>query len=94
VRGVHRHSPVPYAHGYISGTKWRDIMSDPESCAGCPRTPFWSDAWIIYKGESTGTLSEDYARVIGTGGARVALPMEPRIQYRLAFTDANAKLRS
>ena len=30
-------TPFPYGHGYVNGTKWRDIMSYKESCGGCPR---------------------------------------------------------
>jgi hypothetical protein len=30
-------SPFPYGHGYVNGTKWRDIMSYRQSCNGCPR---------------------------------------------------------
>ena len=35
-------NPFPYGHGYVNGTKWRDIMSYKESCGGCPRLPVWS----------------------------------------------------
>jgi peptidyl-Asp metalloendopeptidase len=65
-------SPFPYGHGYISGTKWRDIMSYPEGCQGCPRIPFWSSPRILYRGEPTGTLSEDNARVILEQAERVS----------------------
>ena len=34
-------TPFPYGHGYVNGTKWRDIMSYKESCGGCPRLPIW-----------------------------------------------------
>jgi hypothetical protein len=35
-------NPFPYGHGFVNGTKWRDIMSYRESCNGCPRVPIWS----------------------------------------------------
>jgi hypothetical protein len=65
-------SPFPYGHGYVNGTKWRDIMSYAESCEGCMRIPFWSNPRILYKGEPTGTLSEDNARVILEQAERVS----------------------
>ena len=43
-------TPFPYGHGFVNGTKWRDIMSYKESCGGCPRLPggraqtYWSKA--------------------------------------------------
>jgi hypothetical protein len=30
-------TPFAYGHGYVNGSKWRDIMSYKESCGGCPR---------------------------------------------------------
>jgi hypothetical protein len=57
-------SPFPYGHGYVNGTKWRDIMSYAESCGGCLRIPFWSNPRVLYKGEPTGSLTEDNARAI------------------------------
>jgi len=65
-------APFPYGHGYVNGDKWRDIMSYQQSCAGCPRIPFWSNPRITYKGEPTGTAEEDNARVILQQAARVA----------------------
>ena len=65
-------TPFPYGHGYINGTKWRDIMSYPEGCNGCPRLPFWSNPRVLYKGEPTGTLTEDNARVILEQAERVS----------------------
>jgi hypothetical protein len=65
-------SPYPYGHGYVNGTKWRDIMSYAESCSGCLRIPFWSNPRLSYKGEPTGTLSEDNARVILEQAERVS----------------------
>jgi hypothetical protein len=56
--------PFAYGHGYVNGTKWRDIMGYKEGCGGCPRIPFWSNPRIIYKGEPTGTPAADNARVI------------------------------
>jgi hypothetical protein len=56
--------PFAYGHGYVNGTKWRDIMSYKEGCGGCPRIPYWSNPRIVYKGEPTGTPASDSARVI------------------------------
>jgi hypothetical protein len=72
-RGVDpNNTPFPYGHGYVNGTKWRDIMSYEEDCDGCPRIPFWSNPRILYKGEPTGTLTEDNARVILEQAERVS----------------------
>src|SRR5206468_12067967 len=57
-------APFAYGHGYINGTKWRDIMSYEQGCDGCLRIPFWSNPRVTYKGEPTGTVAEDNARVI------------------------------
>jgi Metallo-peptidase family M12 len=65
-------SPFPYGHGYVNGTKWRDIMSYAESCDGCLRIPYWSNPRMLYKGEPTGTLTEDAARVILEQAERVS----------------------
>jgi hypothetical protein len=65
-------SPFPYGHGYVNGTKWRDIMSYKDSCAGCPRIPVWSSPLIKVKGEPAGTPDQDNARVIAEQAARVA----------------------
>ena len=65
-------SPFPYGHGYVNGTKWRDIMSYQQSCEGCPRIPYWSNPRIKYHGEPTGTDANDNARVILEQAARVA----------------------
>ena len=56
--------PFAYGHGYVNGTKWRDIMSYNEGCGGCPRIPYWSNPRIKYMGEPTGTPAADAARVI------------------------------
>jgi hypothetical protein len=56
--------PFSYGHGYVNGTKWRDIMSYHESCEGCPRIPYWSNPRITYNGEPMGTAVNDNARVI------------------------------
>ena len=64
--------PFAYAHGYVNGTKWRDIMSSKESCGGCPRIPFWSNPRIMYNGEPTGTDATDNARVILEQAERVS----------------------
>jgi len=65
-------TPTPYAHGYVNGAKWRDIMSYQQGCNGCPRIPFWSNPRISYKGEPTGTVAEDNARVILEQAERVS----------------------
>jgi len=64
--------PIAYGHGYVNGGKWRDIMSYNESCGGCPRIPFWSNPRIQYKGEPTGTVAADSARVILENAERVS----------------------
>lgn len=56
--------PVAYGHGYVNGTKWRDIMSYKEGCGGCARIPFWSNPRVSYQGEPTGTPAADNARLI------------------------------
>jgi len=65
-------TPFPYGHGYVNGTKWRDIMSYKESCNGCPRLPVWSNPTIQVKGEPAGTPDLDNARVIAEQAGRVA----------------------
>jgi hypothetical protein len=65
-------TPFPYGHGYVNGTKWRDIMSYKESCGGCPRVPVWSSPLVKVGGEPAGTPELDNARVIAEEAARVA----------------------
>ena len=65
-------TPFPYGHGYVNGTKWRDIMSYKESCGGCPRVPVWSSPLVKVRGEVAGTPDLDNARVIREQAARVA----------------------
>ena len=65
-------SPYPYGHGYVSGTKWRDIMSYNASCNGCPRLPIWSNPTITIKGEPAGTVVADNARLLLEQAERVA----------------------
>ena len=65
-------TPFPYGHGYVNGTKWRDIMSYKESCNGCPRVPVWSSPLVKIKGEPAGTPELDNARVIAEQAGRVA----------------------
>jgi len=65
-------APIPYAHGHINGTKWRDMMSYQEGCGGCPRIPYWSNPRLMYKGEPTGTAASDNARVILEQAERVS----------------------
>jgi len=64
--------PFPYGHGYVNGTKWRDIMSYKDACGGCPRIPVWSNPKVLIKGEVAGTPDLDNARVIAEQAARVA----------------------
>jgi Metallo-peptidase family M12 len=65
-------SPFPYGHGFVNGTKWRDIMSYTSSCNGCPRLPFWSNPTIKVMGEPGGTNDTDNARVILEQADRVS----------------------
>jgi hypothetical protein len=65
-------TPFPYGHGYVNGTKWRDIMSYKESCGGCPRLPLWSGPHVLVNGEPAGSADLDNARVIMEQAARVA----------------------
>jgi hypothetical protein len=65
-------TPFPYGHGFVNGTKWRDIMSYRESCGGCPRLPVWSSPVLKVRGETAGTPEQDNARVISEQAARVA----------------------
>ncbi len=65
-------TPFPYGHGFVNGSKWRDIMSYKVSCGGCPRLPVWSSPQVLVKGEAAGTPDLDNARVISEQGARVA----------------------
>ena len=55
-------TPFPYGHGYVNGTKWRDIMSYQESCGGCPRVPVWSSPNVLIKGEAAGTADSRTTR--------------------------------
>jgi len=65
-------TPFPYGHGYVNGTKWRDIMSYRESCGGCRRVPIWSSPLVLFEGEPAGTADQDNARVIAEEAPRVA----------------------
>jgi hypothetical protein len=65
-------APFPFGHGFVNGSKWRDIMSYKESCGGCPRIPVWSSPTVLIKGEPAGTAELDNARVISEQAARVA----------------------
>jgi hypothetical protein len=47
-------------------------MSYEEDCGGCLRVPIWSNPRVLYKGEPTGTLTEDSARVILEQAERVS----------------------
>jgi hypothetical protein len=57
-------TPFAYGHGYVDGSKWRDVMSYNQACGGCARIPYLSNPRIMYKGEPTGTVAADAARVI------------------------------
>ncbi|HEU0158289.1 MAG TPA: M12 family metallo-peptidase, partial [Hyphomicrobiaceae bacterium] len=65
-------TPFPYGHGYVNGTKWRDIMSYRQSCNGCPRVPYWSNPTIKIRGETAGSADADNARVILEQAERVS----------------------
>jgi hypothetical protein len=65
-------TPFPYGHGFVNGTKWRDIMSYKASCDGCPRQPIWSNPTIKFKGDRAGTADTDNARVILERAERVS----------------------
>jgi hypothetical protein len=65
-------SPFSYGHGYVNGTKWRDIMSYKSSCGGCPRLAVWSNPTIKIQGEPAGTAQADNARVILEQADRVS----------------------
>jgi len=65
-------TPFPYGHGFVNGTKWRDIMSYKASCDGCPRVPIWSNPAIKFKGDPAGTADADNARVILEQAERVS----------------------
>jgi len=71
-RSIDKGGHLPYAHGYVNGSKWRDIMSYHEACNGCPRIPFWSNPRVTYQGEPTGTPLADNARVILEQAERVS----------------------
>ena len=61
-----------YGHGYVNGSKWRDIMSYKSSCGGCPRLAVWSNPTIKIQGEPAGTAQADNARVILEQAERVS----------------------
>jgi Metallo-peptidase family M12 len=65
-------TPFAYGHGYVNGTKWRDIMSYKNSCGGCPRVAVWSSPTVFVKGEPAGSAEHNNARVIAEEAARVA----------------------
>jgi hypothetical protein len=65
-------TPFAYGHGYVNGTKWRDIMSYKSSCGGCPRVAVWSSPTVFVKGEPAGSAEHNNARVIAEEAARVA----------------------
>ena len=48
------------------------MMSYQQGCNGCVRIPFWSNPRVRYKGEPTGTLTNDNARVILEQAERVS----------------------
>jgi hypothetical protein len=64
--------PFAYGHGFVNGTKWRDIMSYKDSCGGCPRLPVWSSPNVLVGGEPAGSAEQDNARVIAENASRVA----------------------
>jgi hypothetical protein len=68
----HNETPFAYGHGFVNGSKWRDVMSYKASCNGCPRVPIWSNPRVKYKGDTAGALDADNARVILEQAERVA----------------------
>jgi len=64
--------PFPYGHGYVNGTKWRDIMSSRSSCGGCERVPVWSNPELLVRGERAGDADSNNARVLLDQARRVA----------------------
>jgi hypothetical protein len=64
-------APFAYGHGYVTA-KWRTMMSYQQGCNGCLRIPYWSNPRVKYKGEPTGTLTDDNARVILEQAERVS----------------------
>jgi hypothetical protein len=65
-------TPFAYGHGFVNGSKWRDIMSYKQSCGNCPRLPIWSSPTVKVRGEPAGTPDLDNARVITEQASRVA----------------------
>jgi hypothetical protein len=65
-------TPYPFAHGYVSGTEWRSLMSYNDACGGCPRIPYWSNPRVMYHDQPTGSASNDAARVILLEAERVS----------------------
>lgn len=65
-------APFPYGHGFVNGTKWRDIMSYESSCNGCPRVPFWSNPTVNFMGVRGGSVDTDNARVLLEQAERVS----------------------
>ena len=61
-------SAQPYGHGYVSGTKWRDIMSYGAGCNGCPRLPIWSNPTVKVKGRPASTVGVASFELIGRCG--------------------------
>jgi hypothetical protein len=64
--------PFPFAHGYVNGAKWRNLISNREGCGGCPRMPNWSNLKIRYKGEPIGPAATDNSKVILEKAERVS----------------------
>jgi hypothetical protein len=65
-------APFPYGHGFVSGTKWRTMMSYKDSCDGCPRLPIWSSPLVMVRGVRAGDEKSDNARAIAGRAAVVA----------------------
>ena len=79
--------PFPYGHGYVNGTKWRDIMSYKESCGGCPRTAGVvepDDQGQGRAGRHAGPRQRPRDR--GAGRARRRLPVARRRRRPIAET--------
>jgi len=61
--------PFSYGHGYLNpGDEWRTVMAvpSPKFCPnGCERIQYWSNPYVSYEGDPTGTAAEeDNAQVL------------------------------
>jgi hypothetical protein len=61
-------SPIPYAHGYINGTKWQTMRGYKEGCGGCQRIPSWSNPRICTR---VSQLEPPPATMLGSFSSRL-----------------------